>query len=102
MVGATASLGVKDLVAERRKNLQAVREDVFAFLRENNIGFVPGETNCFMLDAKRPAAEFIRAMQAENVYVGRVWPVWPTYSRISVGTSEEMARFKAAVEKVMS
>jgi len=41
-------------------------------------------------------------MQAENVYVGRVWPVWPTYSRISVGTSEEMARFKAAVEKVMS
>jgi histidinol-phosphate aminotransferase len=102
MVGATASLCVKDLVAERRKNLQAVREDVFAFLRENNIGFVPGETNCFMLDAKRPAAEFIRAMQAENVYVGRVWPVWPTYSRISVGTSEEMARFKAAVEKVMS
>jgi histidinol-phosphate aminotransferase len=101
MVGATASLEVKTLVLERRTNLRAVREDVFAFLQKKNIGFVPGETNCFMLDAKRPAAEFIKAMQAENVYVGRVWPVWPTFSRITVGTTEEMARFKAAVEKVM-
>jgi histidinol-phosphate aminotransferase len=33
--------------------------------------------------------------------VGRVWPVWPTFSRITVGTTEEMAKFKAAVEKVM-
>jgi histidinol-phosphate/aromatic aminotransferase/cobyric acid decarboxylase-like protein len=101
MVGATASLEVKTLVPERRANLRAVREDVFAFLRKKNIGFVPGETNCFMLDTKRPAAEFIKAMQVENVYVGRVWPVWPTFSRISVGTPEEMAKFKAAVEKVM-
>jgi histidinol-phosphate aminotransferase len=100
MVGATASLGVKTLVTERRTNLRAVREDVFAFLQKKSIGFVPGETNCFMLDARRPAAEFIHAMQAENVYVGRVWPVWPTFCRITVGTAEEMAKFKAAVEKV--
>lgn len=102
MVGATASLEVKTLVPERRKNLRTVREDVFDFLRRKNIGFVAGETNCFMLDAKRPAAEFIRAMREQNVYVGRVWPAWPTYSRISVGTPEEMAKFKDAVAQVMS
>jgi histidinol-phosphate aminotransferase len=101
MVGATASLQVKTLVPARRTNLRAVREDVFEFLQQKNIRFVPGETNCFMLDAKRPAAEFIKAMQAENVYVGRSWPIWPTFSRITVGTPEEMARFKSAAEKVM-
>ena len=102
MVGATASLEVKTLVAERKMNLRAVREDLFTFLRTKNVGFIPGETNCFMLDAKRPAGEFIKAMRAENVYVGRVWAVWPTYSRISIGTPEEMAKFKLAVEKVLT
>jgi len=102
MVGATASLESKTVVAERRKSLRDIREDLFAYLQKKNIGFIPGETNCFMLDAKRPAADFIKAMQAENVYVGRVWPVWPTYSRITIGTSDDMAKFKTALEKVLT
>jgi hypothetical protein len=28
-----------------------------------------------MLNTKRPAKEYIKAMQAEKVYVGRIWPV---------------------------
>ena len=102
MVGATASLKVQNLVPERRKNMRAIREDVFSFLTSKNIGFVPSDSNCFMLDAKRPARDFIKAMQAEKIYVGRVWPSWPTYSRITVGTADEMAKFKVAVAKVMA
>jgi histidinol-phosphate aminotransferase len=101
MVGATTSLQVPALVPTRKKNLQAVREDVFSFLAQKNIGFVPSVSNCFMLDTKRPAQEFVKAMQAEKVYVGRVWPAMPTYSRITVGTAEEMAKFKAAAVKVL-
>jgi histidinol-phosphate/aromatic aminotransferase/cobyric acid decarboxylase-like protein len=55
-----------------------------------------------MLDTKRPAKEYVKAMQAENVYVGRVWPAWPTYSRITVGTADEMAKFQAATLKVLA
>jgi histidinol-phosphate aminotransferase len=102
MVGATASLQVKSLIAERKKNMRAIREDVFAFLSKNNISFVPSDSNCFMLDTKRPAGTYVKAMQAEKVYVGRVWPAWPTYSRITVGTSEEMAKFKVATLKVLA
>jgi histidinol-phosphate aminotransferase len=97
MVGATASLQVKNLVAERKANLRMIREDLFAFLQTKNISFVPGTASCFMLDAKRPAADFVNAMQARNIYVGRGWPAWPTYSRISIGTPEEMAKFKTAL-----
>ncbi|MGI8989025.1 MAG: pyridoxal phosphate-dependent aminotransferase [Bryobacteraceae bacterium] len=102
MVGANASLQVKNLVPERRKNMRAVREDTFGFLAENNISFIPSDSNCFMLDAKRPGMEFVKAMAAQKVYVGRVWPSMPTYSRITVGTADEMAKFKTATLKVIA
>jgi histidinol-phosphate aminotransferase len=102
MVAATASLAVKNLVPERRKIVKDIREDVFAFLQKNNITFIPSVSNCFMLDAKMPARRLINAMKKEKVYIGRVWPVWPTHARISVGTKEEMAKFKTALLKVMS
>lgn len=102
MVGAKTSLQVTNLIPTRRKNMRAVREDVFAFLQKNNIDFVPSDSNCFMLNTKKPAKEYMKAMQAEKVYVGRVWSAWPTYSRITVGTSAEMAKFKEATLKVLA
>lgn len=102
MVGATASLKVKTLVAERRKIIKDIREDVFSFLAKNNFDFVPSVSNCFMLNIKRPAKPFVKAMQKEKIYVGRVWPAWPMHARISIGTKDEMAKFKTALLKVMS
>jgi histidinol-phosphate aminotransferase len=102
MTGAAASLKVKTLVPERRENLKRVREDTFAFLDKHNIGYIPSVSNCFMLDAKRPGGELVKAMTHEKVYIGRVWPVMPNYARITVGTSDEMAKFKSALLKVMA
>jgi histidinol-phosphate aminotransferase len=101
MVGAEASLKVKTLVPERKKNLRAVREETFEFLAKNNIGFVPSVSNCFMLDTKKPAMEYVKAMVAEKVYVGRVWQAMPNYARITVGTKDEMLKFQAATKKVL-
>ena len=101
MAGATASLKVKTLVPERRKIIKDVREDVFSFLEKNKIEFVPSVSNCFMLNTKMPARRLVNAMQKEKVYIGRVWPAWPTHARISVGTKDEMAKFKTALLKVM-
>lgn len=102
MVGATASLKAKNLVPERRKSIKDIREDVFAFLQKNNITFVPSVSNCFMLDAKAPARRLVNAMKKEKVYIGRVWPAWPMHARVSIGTKEEMAKFKTALLKVMN
>ncbi|MDQ3009659.1 MAG: pyridoxal phosphate-dependent aminotransferase [Acidobacteriota bacterium] len=101
MVGATASLKVKTLVPDRRKIIKDVREDVFSFLEKNKIEYVPSVSNCFMLNAKMPARRLVNAMQKEKIYIGRVWPAWPTHARISVGTKDEMAKFKTALLKVM-
>jgi histidinol-phosphate aminotransferase len=40
-------------------------------------------------------------MHKEKVYIGRVWPAMPTCARITIGTREEMAKFKTALLKVM-
>src|SRR3954470_11768409 len=103
MVGANTSLKVKSLVAERRKIIGDIREDTFAFLHKHNFTFVPSESNKFMVDVKRPGGEVVKTMaEKDHVYIGRVWPVWPTYVRVSVGTKEEMERFKTSFLKVMA
>ena len=102
MMGANASLKVKSLVPERRKIIKDVRDDTFAFLDKHNFSFVPSVSNKFMVDVKRPGGEIAEALRGEKIYVGRVWQSWPTHVRVSIGTQEEMDKFKAAFLKVMS
>jgi histidinol-phosphate aminotransferase len=99
MAGAIASLKVKTLVPERRKINKGIREDVFSFLDKNNFSFVPSESNCFMLDAQRPGKELVDALAKEKVFIGRVWPAWPTHVRVTIGTRDEMEKFKTALLK---
>jgi histidinol-phosphate aminotransferase len=99
---ATASLKDRRLVAERKQINATIREATFAWLDRNGYSYVASQSNCFMLDAKRPAREVIAALAAQNVFIGRPWPVWPTHVRITVGTHAEMERFQEAFKHVMS
>jgi histidinol-phosphate aminotransferase len=102
MAAASASLQVKGLVEERRKLIGAVRDDVQEWLHKNNYTFIPSVSNCFMVDVKRPGGEVIAAIAKEKVYIGRIWPNYQaTYVRVTVGTQEEMNKFKTAFQKVM-
>ena len=102
VVAATASLKDAQLVPERKRINAAVRSSVFAWLDRNGYAYIPSQTNCFMLDVKRPAKEVIDAMASQNVHIGRIWPVWPTCTRITVGTAPEMEQFQVALKKVMT
>lgn len=99
MAGATASLKVKTLVAERRKAMGDIREDVFNWLSAKNVEFTASQTNCFMVNVKRPAKEFYAELAKQKVYVGRNWPVWPNWLRVTVGSKDDMAAFKDAFAK---
>jgi histidinol-phosphate aminotransferase len=102
MAAASASLESKTLVPERRKLIGDVRNDTLGWLAKNDYHYVPSESNCFMVDSKRPGNEIVMAMRKEKVYIGRVWSAWPTYVRVTVGTQEEMNKFKTAFAKVMA
>ncbi len=97
-----ASLLEKDLVATRKKINAETREAAFAWLRDAGYNCTPSVSNCFLLDVKRPGREVIAALAQKNVFVGRLWPSWPTWVRITVGTPEEMQIFRKAFSEVMS
>jgi histidinol-phosphate aminotransferase len=100
VVAASASLKDPGLVSERKRINASVRRETFDWLDRNHYSYVPSESNCFMLDTKRPGKEVIEAMARQHVSIGRIWPVWPTYVRITVGTRAEMDRFQAALQTV--
>lgn len=102
LVAASASLKDGQLVPERKRINARIRGEVFAWLDRNGYSYVPSESNCFMLDTKRPAKAAIDAMAKQNIFIGRIWPVWPMYARITIGTAPEMEQFQAAWQKVMS
>jgi histidinol-phosphate aminotransferase len=102
LAAASASLQDSQLVPERKRINSEIRASVFAWLERNGYSYVPSQSNCFMLETKRPGKEVIEAMAKQDVHIGRIWPVWPTHVRITVGTAPEMDQFQAALKKVMT
>src|SRR5579872_3166212 len=102
MAAASASLEAAYLIPERRKKIGDVRENVFGFFEKKNFKYVPSVSNCFMVDVGRPGMEIVQALRKEKVIVGRVWAAWPNHVRVTVGTQEEMDKFKTAFAKVMA
>ena len=86
-------------MAERRKIIGDIREDTLSFLTSKNIEFIPSESNKFMMNVKQPGMQFYKAMADQKVYIGRVWPVWPNWVRVTVGSKDDMAKFKTACMK---
>lgn len=100
LVCGTASLTEAKLIKARRDEMIAVRSKSLALLDKRGIEHVPSDANFFMVDWKKPAKEVQAAFAKENVAIGRSWPIWPTRSRVTVGSASEMAAFDAAVVKL--
>jgi histidinol-phosphate aminotransferase len=102
VAAAKASLLQPDLVATRKKKIADIRNDTLAWLKSEGYATTPSESNCFMLDVRRPGKEVQAALAAKDMFVGRIWPAWPNSVRITVGTPEEMAAFRKDFTEVMS
>lgn len=102
LVAAKASLMDKDLVADRRKIIGDVRAETLAWLTSQGYATTPSESNCFMLDVREPGRQVMAGMAAKDIYIGRIWPSWPTQVRITVGTKDEMLAFRKAFTEVMA
>ncbi|UWZ81714.1 pyridoxal phosphate-dependent aminotransferase [Occallatibacter riparius] len=99
---AIASLKQADLIETRKKITAGTRGETMAWLKGQGFAVTPSESNCFMLDTRRDGKDVLKAMAAKDVYVGRIWPAWPTQVRITVGTPEEMMTFRKAFGEVMA
>jgi len=96
----TASLKDPKLIPERRKINADIRANVLEWMDKNGYAYMKGsQANFFQADVKRPGPEFSNLMRAEKVQIGRTWAAMPNYVRVTVGTQEEMDKFKVAFKK---
>jgi histidinol-phosphate aminotransferase len=102
VAAAKTSLLQQNLVAERKKIIGDTRVETIAWLKSESHATTPSESNCFMLETGRPGREVLAAMAAKEIYIGRIWPAWPTQVRITVGTHDEMLAFRKAFKEVMA
>lgn len=101
LVCATASVTASGLIAQRRAQMQDARGLALDHLKRRGLTVMPTQANMFMVDWKtRPAAAMQAAFRAQGVEIGRSWPIWPTVSRVTVGSAAEMAAFCAALDRV--
>ncbi len=102
LAAARASIADADLVPTRKKIIGDIRRDTLSWLTASGYKVIGDpHSNCFMIDTGRPGHGVIDALRDRKVYIGRIWPVWPNAVRVTVGTADEMAKFKVAFKAVM-
>lgn len=98
---ATASLTAATLIAKRKAEMEAARGYTLDHLKKRGLTVVPTNANMIMIDWKtKPAKDVQAAFRTQSVEIGRSWPIWPTVSRITVGSMEDMQNFALALDKV--
>lgn len=92
-----------DAIKARRAEMIATRTWTIGELQKRGLDVLPGsQGNMFMIDWKtRQAKDMKDAYLGQMVQIGRNWPIWPTVSRVSVGSMDEMRKFVAATDVVM-
>ena len=102
LAGARASLLDSAHVIEGRKRNSDTRDMVVSALKQLGYEVVPSQANFFMVNIRRPVRPVIDAVRAQGVHVGRLFPAYPQYLRVTVGTPQEMQSFLSAFKTVMA
>ncbi|WP_222984296.1 pyridoxal phosphate-dependent aminotransferase [Flagellimonas meishanensis] len=82
------------------KNMEA-KKAIYSCLDDLGLEYVPSHTNFVFFKTGRPISEMIAEMKKHDVLIGRPFPPFYEWARISTGTMEDMQRFDSALRKVM-
>ncbi|APQ18667.1 pyridoxal phosphate-dependent aminotransferase [Maribacter hydrothermalis] len=82
------------------KNVEA-KNSIYKTLTDLNLEHQKSHTNFVFFKTGRPISEMMAAMEKENVLIGRPFPPFTDWARISTGTLEEVQLFDKALRKVM-
>lgn len=83
------------------KNMEA-KQAIYKTLDDLELPYVKSHTNFVFFKTGRHINELMTAMEKENVLIGRPFPPFYEWARISTGTMEDMKAFDKALKKVLS
>ena len=102
VAAALASHGDEAFVEFSRQENAAGRELVYEAARAAGMNFLESEGNYVFVHVAEPVDRFQRRMSDRGILVGRAFPPYVDWARISIGTRAEMERFAAALVGVAS
>lgn len=82
------------------KNVEA-KNIIYKTLNDLNLEYQKSHTNFVFFKTGKPIADMMTAMEKENVLIGRPFPPFTDWARISTGTIEDVNQFDKAIRKVM-
>ena len=99
----TASLPLAAKIAARRDQMIAVREETLDHMKKRGIATIGSQANMFMADwgALGTPADMQQKFLDQGVQIGRSWDAWPTMSRITIGSAEDMQTFRLALDRIL-
>lgn len=101
---AAASLPLADQIAARRAQMVSVRDETLAYLDRRGLRTISGSrANMFMVEWKTAAPKAMTAaFLDQGVQIGRSWTAVPAMSRITVGSGEDMQKFRLALDRILT
>lgn len=78
------------------------KDHIYKTLNDLKLEYIPSHTNFVFFKSGRPVNGLIEAMEKEGVSIGRPFPPFLNWARISTGTTEQVEQFGTALRKVMS
>jgi histidinol-phosphate aminotransferase len=99
IAAAAASLQDSSYVAFVTRRVSEEREKWFELFRELKLNFTPSGGNFVFFETGLPNADFAAALLKEGVAIGRAFPPYDRWARISIGLAAENAVARAAVRK---
>jgi len=101
MRAVLASLGESArLIPERRARLIKVRTGLCEWLRKRGLGYIEPSANFMMIEVGVEARELGLALLRKEVAVGRPFPPLNKLLRVTIGTAQDMERFREAFAQV--
>jgi histidinol-phosphate aminotransferase len=93
MRAARASLGDKAFLADTRRRIVASRTRITDELTRLGLAYAKPQTNFVFFDTGAPLERFDRFMKTRNILVGRLFPPYSNWCRITIGTEPEVEAF---------
>jgi histidinol-phosphate aminotransferase len=91
--GATASLGDKAFLADCRRRIVASRARLTAELARMQFKYAEPHGNFVFFDTGVPIEQFANFMRQRNIAVGRRFPLYENWCRVTIGTEPQIDAF---------
>jgi len=97
---ARASLADRGFLADCRQRILASRARITGELSRLKLRYAEPQGNFVFFDTGMPLARFTTLMRERNILVGRLFPPFDTWCRITIGTEPEVTAFLQALRAV--